>query len=55
MGIIKVKIIVGAKNVGRNPRDETASKLLAIGLAQEQTGKLGNGIGLIGRFELTCH
>ena len=48
-----VEIVVGAVQVGRHRRDPGPAILSAVGLHLQDAGDLGNGVGVVGRFECT--
>ena len=47
----QVEVVPGPVKIGRHRRDEVAPVLAPICLAEPDTGNLGDGVGLVGRFE----
>ncbi len=48
VGFLQIIVVIGPVQVGGHDGDVVAAVLVAVGVAELNTGYLGNGIGLIG-------
>lgn len=51
MRSLEIEVVLGAIQIRGHRRDELATKLLAVRAAGEQSGDLGDGVGVIGFFQ----
>jgi hypothetical protein len=51
VGILQMKVVAGAIDIGGHDRDEARAVLAIVGLAQLQPGNLGDRVRFVGRLE----